>query len=167
MKKLSASALAVAVLLTHTPAPLGAPPPVQGSTSQRTVPSARTVKSSGSGKAMLKGAIWGALAGAVLGGAFYVLSDEGNRSSGCEPLNCALPFLTVSGAFAGVFIGHELDAKRRAFAPRAGQSLEYGFAEVGVRGAPTFIDVRVSVVPTAAGRARPLCTWQPSQLRAT
>jgi hypothetical protein len=144
-----------------------AQPPVQGSTAQRSVSSTRTVKSPGSGKAMLKGAFWGALSGAVLGGAFYALSDEGNRSSGCEPLNCALPFLTVSGAIAGMFIGHERDAKRRAFAPRAGQSLEYGFAEVSVRGAPTYIDVRDSLIAVVSdsGAQLLLASATPKALR--
>jgi hypothetical protein len=143
MRNLSASVLVVATLLASGSGTLGAQATVQGSgvQSRGSMP-APSVNAAGSGKALAKGAIIGGLAGAVLGGAFYYLSDAGTRSNGCEPLNCALPFLTVSGAIAGMFIGRELDAKRRAFAPRSGESMEYGFAEVGILGAPTYLDVR-------------------------
>ena len=131
------------MLLASSTVTLGAQATMQGSSTPpaRGLPVQGTT-TEGSGKAMAKGALIGALSGALMATAFYYISEEGTRSSGCDPLNCAMPFLSVSGAIAGMFIGREMDAKRRAFAPRSGESIEFGFAEVRVVGSPTYIDVR-------------------------
>lgn len=120
---------------------------------QATVPGASlsTTQPSSSARAVNRGTLgrssaFGALSGSLMAMGFYFLSEKGNRSSGCQPLNCALPFLTVSGAIAGLFIGRELDAQHRAFAPRAGESIEFGFAEAIVLTSPTYLDVRDSLI---------------------
>lgn len=99
-----------------------------------------------SGGTLLRSSLFGALSGTVLATGFYFLSEKGDRSSGCQPLNCALPFLAGSGAIAGLFIGRELDAQRRAFAPREGESIEFGFAEGIVLAQPSYLDVRDSLI---------------------
>ncbi|MEQ1690102.1 MAG: hypothetical protein ABMA00_02365 [Gemmatimonas sp.] len=98
------------------------------------------------GGTLARTSAFGALTGTVLAMGYYFLSEKGNRSSGCQPLDCALPFLAGSGAIAGLFIGRELDAQRRAFAPRAGEVIEFGFGEGSVLAPPTFIDVRDSLI---------------------
>ena len=99
-----------------------------------------------SGGTLARSSLFGALSGSIMAMGFYFLSEKGDRSNGCQPLNCALPFLTTSGAIAGLFIGRELDAQRRAFAPRAGESIRFAFAEVVTLASPTFIDARDSLI---------------------
>lgn len=98
------------------------------------------------GGTLARSSAFGALTGTVLAMGYYFLSEKGSRSSGCQPLDCALPFLAGSGAIAGLFIGRELDAQRRAFAPRAGEAIEFAFGEGKVLAPPTFIDVRDSLI---------------------
>lgn len=108
--------------------------------------SSSTLGRRASGGTLARSSAFGALTGSILAMGFYFMSDRGERSSGCQPLNCALPFLTSSGAIAGLFVGRELDAQRRAFAPRAGESIDFGFAEARLLAPPTFIDVRDSLI---------------------
>ncbi len=107
------------------------------STQTRTGPASGTV---------LRSSFFGALTGTALAAGYYFLSEHGNRSGNCHPVNCALPFLSFSGAFAGLTIGKELDAQRRAFEPRVGDKLQFGFTEGAVLTSPTFIDVRDSLI---------------------
>ncbi len=100
----------------------------------------------GTGGTLARTSLFGALTGSVLAMGYYFISERGERSSGCQPLNCAMPFLTSSGAIAGLFIGRELDAQRRAFAPRAGEAIAFGFAEAKLLAPPTFIDVRDTLI---------------------
>ena len=95
------------------------------------------------------------------------MSERGERSSGCQPLDCALPFLSVSGAVAGLFIGRELDAQRRALAPRAGESIEFGFTEAKLLAPPSFIDVRDSLIAVVSDSGAQLLSAlpQPKALR--
>ena len=72
----------------------------------------------GAGRTLARSSAIGALTGSLMAMSYYWMSEKGERASGCEPMNCALPFLTFSGAVAGLFIGRELDAQRRAMAPR-------------------------------------------------
>ncbi len=88
----------------------------------------------------------GAAAGGVMAMGFYAISDNGSRASGCKPLSCALPFLSVSGAVSGLFIARELDAGRRAHAPRTRARLNFGFSEASLLSAPTHIDGRDSLI---------------------
>lgn len=111
-----------------------------------------------SGGTLLRSSLFGALSGSVLATGFYYLSEKGHRASGCQPLNCALPFLAGSGAIAGLFIGRELDAQRRAFAPRAGESIEFGFAEGIVLAQPWYLDVRDSLIAVVSDSGAQLLT---------
>lgn len=108
--------------------------------------STSTAARPGAGGTLARTSLFGALTGSVLAMGYYFMSERGERSNGCQPLNCALPFLTSSGAIAGLFIGRELDAQRRAFAPRAGEAIDFGFAEARVLAPPTYIDVRDSLM---------------------
>jgi hypothetical protein len=116
---------------------------------------------------MLRTSIFGALTGSVLATGYYFLSEKGTRSNGCQPINCALPFLVTSGGLAGMFVGRELDAQRRAFAPRAGSAIAFGFAEVGVLSSPTFIDVRDTLIAVVSDSGAQLlsATASPKALR--
>lgn len=110
------------------------------------------------GGTLARSSAFGALTGSILAMGYYFLSERGERSSGCQPLNCAMPFLTSSGAIAGLFIGRELDAQRRAFAPRAGESIEFGFAEARLLAPPTFIDVRDTLIAVVSDSGAQLLT---------
>lgn len=114
------------------------------------------------GGTLARTSAFGALSGSVLAMGYYFLSEKGTRSSGCQPLDCALPFLVTSGAIAGLFIGRELDAQRRAFAPRAGEVIEFGFSEGRVLAPPTFIDVRDSLIAVVSDSGVQLLSVAPS-----
>ena len=114
------------------------------------------------GGTLARTSAFGALSGSVLAMGYYFLSEKGTRSSGCQPLDCALPFLVTSGAIAGLFIGRELDAQRRAFAPRAGEVIEFGFGEGRVLAPPTFIDVRDSLIAVVSDSGVQLLSATPS-----
>jgi len=119
------------------------------------------------GRRLLRSSAFGALSGSILGMGFYFLSDRGARSSGCQPLDCALPFLTASGAIAGLFIGRELDSQQRALAPRAGTSIDFAFTEARVLAAPSSIDVRDSIIAVVSDSGAQLFSAgaQPKALR--
>lgn len=98
------------------------------------------------GGVLARTSLFGALSGTALAMGFYFLSERGERSNGCQPLNCALPFLTTSGALAGLFIGREMEAQRRAFAPRVGSSMAYEVNEGITLASPISLDVRDSLI---------------------
>ncbi|MBL0169188.1 MAG: hypothetical protein IPP90_00455 [Gemmatimonadaceae bacterium] len=114
------------------------------------------------GGTLARTSAFGALSGTVLAMGYYFLSEKGTRSSGCQPLDCALPFLAGSGAIAGLFIGRELDAQRRAFAPRAGEVIEFGFGEGKLLAPPSFIDVRDSLIAVVSDSGVQLLSATPA-----
>ncbi len=73
-----------------------------------------------------------------------------------------MPFLTTSGAIAGLFIGRELHAQRRAFAPRAGTSIDFEFAEGGLLAPPNYIDVRDSLIAVVSDSGAQILSATPS-----
>jgi hypothetical protein len=72
----------------------------------------------------------GASVGAALSFGYYHLSERGARASSCGAWDCALPYLSLSGALTGLFLSRELAAQRRALAPRAGDALTFGVTRV-------------------------------------
>lgn len=107
--------------------------------------SARTITRSNRGQ-LGKYSLVGAASGGLLGLGYYFMSEQGNRAGGCRPFSCAMPFLVFSGALSGLFMGSELNAQRRAEAPRAGESFAFTFSEAGVLSAPNAMDVRDSLI---------------------
>ena len=58
----------------------------------RSAPPSRTQQlAPGSGFRILRNSFFGALGGSALAMGYYLMSDKGTRSTGCQPLNCALP----------------------------------------------------------------------------
>lgn len=112
----------------------------------------------GAGRLLARTSLFGALSGSVMAMGYYFMSERGERSSGCQPLDCALPFLTTSGAIAGLFIGRELDAQRKAFAPRAGEAMAFNIVEGGVLAPPTYVDVRDSLIAVVSDSGAQLLT---------
>ena len=102
--------------------------------------------------------VMGMALGAALGVGNYFLSDGGRRATGCMPLNCAMPFLVVSGGVSGLFLGRELDARRRALAPRAGGVLTFRTASEAVAGEPLALDVRDTLLVVASDSGAQLYT---------
>lgn len=91
----------------------------------------------------------GAAIGGLLALGYYKMSDGGNRSGRCMPLNCALPYLTISGGISGLFLARERAAQRRAETPRAGESLEFPYTEVVLPAAANAFSVRDSLLVAA------------------
>ena len=93
------------------------------------------------------------LAGAAIGGllalGYYGISDGGKRSGKCQPMNCAMPYLTISGGLAGLFFAQEQAAQRRAEAPRAGDALVFNASDIALPAAASAIGVRDSIVAVA------------------
>ena len=119
---------------------VAADPPLQAQTT-----SARSITRS-NGAQLGKYSLVGAASGGLLGLGYYFMSEQGNRAGGCRPFSCAMPFLVLSGALSGLFLGSELSAQRRAETPRAGESFAFTFSEAGVLSAPTAMDVRDSLI---------------------
>jgi hypothetical protein len=67
----------------------------------------------------------GATFGAALAFGYHHMSDKGARAGQCGAWDCALPYLSISGALTGLFLSRELAAQRRALAPRAGDALTF------------------------------------------
>lgn len=120
-----------------------------------------------SGSTLLRTSLIGAVSGTVMAFGYYFMSEKGERSNGCKPLNCALPFLTTAGAISGLFIGRELDTQRRAFAPRAGERIDFRFDEASLLAAPTYLDVRDTLVAVVSDSGAQLfsATPKPKALR--
>lgn len=88
----------------------------------------------------------GAAVGGLLSFGYYQLSDRGANSGKCEPLNCALPYLSLSGAIFGLFLAKERSAQRRAESPRLGDAIEFAVSRIDLPSAASDIAVRDSVV---------------------
>jgi hypothetical protein len=133
----------------------------------RQAPPPRRSLGPGGGARLLKNTLVGALGGTALAMGYYAMSEKGDRGGGCEPLSCALPYLSVSGALAGMFIGREKEAARRAESPRTGSSFEFNVAQAETRGAPNALDVRDSLVAvvTDSGTQILSATARPVALR--
>ncbi len=91
----------------------------------------------------------GTLIGAALAGAYYSISDKKEPTS-CDPLGCALPYLSVSGALTGLFLAREIDAQRRAEMPRAGVRDRLSLASVTLPSMPNGMSVRDTLVAIAS-----------------
>lgn len=76
-----------------------------------------------SGRRLARYSAVGAVTGAGLAFGYWAISEEGRRGGDCQPIACALPYLTVSGALAGLFLARELEMQRIALAPREGTVL--------------------------------------------
>ncbi|AMW04280.1 hypothetical protein [Gemmatimonas phototrophica] len=72
----------------------------------------------------------GATVGAALAFGYHHASDRGERAGQCGAWDCALPYLSISGALTGLFLSRELAAQRRALAPRAGDALSFNAARL-------------------------------------
>lgn len=94
----------------------------------------------------IKYAIIGGLTGSALATGYYAVSNKGLDSGQCEPWRCALPFLTVSGAFSGMFLAREVEAQRRALAPRVGSGERYLSETLELLAPPTAFAVRDSLL---------------------
>jgi len=116
----------------------------------------------GAGRTLARSSAIGALTGSLMAMSYYWMSEKGERASGCEPMNCALPFLTFSGAVAGLFIGRELDAQRRAMAPRVGTTSSFSFSEASVLAAPNAMDVRDSLIAVVSDSGAQLVSALPA-----
>jgi hypothetical protein len=103
-----------------------------------------------SGARLLRYSAIGALAGSVMALGYYAVSEKGQRGGECQPLQCALPYLTVSGAIAGLFMGRELEMARAATAPREGTVLRYASSAAAVLSAPITFELRDTLIVTAS-----------------
>lgn len=110
----------------------------------------------------------GALTGAALALGYWSVSEEGQRGSDCRPLECALPYLTISGAIAGLFLGRELEMQRIALAPREGDVVRYASTAVKLVAPPTFFDARDTLLVVASDSGAQLVSaTQPPRALAT
>jgi len=107
-------------------------------------PSAPTSRVSGA--RVIRYAIMGAITGTALAFAYYAISEKGQRGGDCQPLTCALPYLTVSGTLAGLFLGRELEGQRIALAPRAGNALHFASVEAALLATPIAFDLRDTLI---------------------
>ncbi len=107
-------------------------------------PSAPTSRVSGA--RVVRYAIMGAVTGTVLALGYFALSEKGQRGGDCQPLTCALPYLTVSGTLAGLFLGRELEGQRIALAPRAGTALRFATVEAPLLATPIAFDLRDTLI---------------------
>lgn len=108
-------------------------------------------------------------AGAAIGGLLalgYHQLSVGGRAGRCQPMSCALPYLTMTGALSGLFISREKFAERRAEMPRAGSVLEFRFTETVLPAAATALGIRDTLVVAATDSgAQVLSTARGSLLR--
>jgi hypothetical protein len=72
----------------------------------------------------------GASVGGLLAFGYYHASERGTRAGQCGAWDCALPYLSISGALTGLFLSRELAAQRRALSPRAGGALSFNSARL-------------------------------------
>lgn len=92
----------------------------------------------------------GAMTGAAMGVGYWAISDAGRRGSACQPLTCALPYLTISGAIAGLFLARELEVQRLALAPREGDLVRLVTERLPLPAEPLDLLVRDSLVIVAS-----------------
>lgn len=91
----------------------------------------------------------GAGIGALMAVGYYFVSDHGERSGKCGPWSCALPYLSISGGFAGLFMSRELAAQRRAERPRVGDRLVFASTNYEIPAAPIALGLRDSLLAVA------------------
>ena len=151
--------LVTAAIVFACSAPLAAP--LQAQTT-----SARTI-TRGTGVRLGRFSLIGAATGSALALGYYFVSAKGQNAGGCRPFSCAMPFLTLSGALSGLFIGSELNAQRRAETPRAGANFAFTISEASVLAAPTAFDVRDSLIAVVSdsGAQLLLASATPKALR--
>lgn len=118
------------------PTPAAAPRPIVPGQDGPPVPRVRWIKY----------AIIGGLTGSALAAGYYGLSDKGLNSGQCKPMRCALPFLSVSGMLSGMFLAREIEAQRRALAPRVGATESYSSSMLELLALPTSYMVRDSIL---------------------
>lgn len=94
----------------------------------------------------IKYSILGALTGSALAAGYNAISSNGLDSGRCKPWDCALPFLSVSGALSGMFLAREIEAQRRALAPRVGGAERYDRASLALTAVPSAFALRDSLV---------------------
>lgn len=94
----------------------------------------------------LKYSVLGALTGSALAVGYNAISSNGLNSGRCKPWDCALPFLSVSGALSGMFLAREVEAQRRALAPRVGGSEKYERRTLELLAVPSAFALRDSLV---------------------
>jgi hypothetical protein len=164
--KSTSRALAVTAMVLMSPAAeqVGGTLIAQSAPPSMAMPAmARTTEARrGGGRTLARSSAIGALTGSLMAMSYYWMSEKGERASGCEPMNCALPFLTFSGAVAGLFIGRELDAQRRAMAPRVGTTSTFSFSEAAVLAAPNAMDVRDSLIAVVSDSGAQLLSAVPN-----
>ncbi len=100
----------------------------------------------GTNTSKIKYLLIGAGTGALLATAYYGFSNGGKTAASCGPLNCALPYLTVTGGFIGLFSAKDIAATRRAEAPRIGATLTFNTTEVPLVSTPLGLSVRDSLI---------------------
>lgn len=91
----------------------------------------------------------GAGLGALMAVGYYFISDHGERAGKCGPWRCALPYLSISGGFAGLFMSRELAAQRRAERPRVGDRLVFASTSYSIPAAPIALGLRDSLLAVA------------------
>lgn len=156
---IAASGLLLALCAASTGAqggpPGGSPPvgtsPVIGTASgmQRADIATRASMRRPSSSRLVKYTVVGAGSGAALAMGYWAMSEKGMRGSNCKPLECALPFLSISGAVAGLFLAHELEAQRIATSPREGAIARFSTTEAALPAPPTWVEVNDSLVVVA------------------
>ena len=91
----------------------------------------------------------GAAVGGLLAVGYYFLSERGERAGRCQPWDCAMPYLVLSGGLAGLFMARELSAQRRAERPRVGDALVFAAAEYRMPAEPNDLSLRDSLLAVA------------------
>jgi hypothetical protein len=103
-----------------------------------------------SGARLARYSALGAATGAAMAFGYWSVSDDGRRGGDCRPLECALPYLTLSGAVAGLFLARELEMQRIALAPRSGKAVKYASTAAALLAPPSSIDVRDTLLVVAS-----------------
>jgi len=116
---------------------------------QRAEIATRTSMGRVSGARLAKYTVLGATAGAGLAMGYWAVSERGQRGNACQPIDCALPYLTITGALAGLFLARELEAQRIALTPREGNSVEFGLLAAPLLAPPNWAEVNDSLVVVA------------------
>ncbi|MEP6781497.1 MAG: hypothetical protein ABJC26_16485 [Gemmatimonadaceae bacterium] len=117
-----------------------------GSAAVQTVQPQRKNSSEASNTSKLKYLLIGAGTGALLATAYYGFSNGGKTASSCGPLNCALPYLSITGGLIGLFSAKDLAATRRAEAPRIGASLNFATVELPLISTPLGLAIRDTLI---------------------
>lgn len=117
---------------------------------QRSEIATRTSMGKVSGSRLAKYTVFGAAAGAGLAMGYWAVSERGQRGSNCEPLDCALPYLTITGAIAGLFLARELETQRIALTPREGNTVEFSTLAAPLLSPPNWAETADSLLVVAS-----------------